>query len=328
MEELYYQLISEYYYQTITERDLIILQEWVARNPAHENEFREAILILDAAKLYYKEPLNQNGSWAKIASHIHKKEEPVKRKISYFNLAVAASLFLVTASNMYFFRHKETIAENPFTEIVNPNGQQSSLILPDSSIVYLNAGSKLKYPKHFNAAKRVVQLEGEAFFDVRHKSRQPFIIRTGKVSTTVLGTSFNIKAFPLENQVAVTVKTGKVGVVFQQQGHSAVTSFLYPDQQLQIDTKKNEIHQNEINAAAICDWRNYKMAFYNASFSEITSTLERTYKLHIELEDKGLESLKLTTSFYKNSVDQMMKTLAELSGSHYIRKNNTITFYK
>ncbi|AMP98966.1 hypothetical protein AY601_2065 [Pedobacter cryoconitis] len=328
MEELYYQLITEYYHQTITERDLTILQEWVASNPAHETEFREVILILDASKLYYKIPVNQENNWAKITAYINQNKQPVKRKFPFAKLAMAASLILIIGFGLNHYKTHKSNPQNQLTEITNPYGQQSSFILPDSSIVYLNAGSKLKYPKHFAAHKRLVILEGEAFFDVKHKTTQPFIIQTGKVSTTVLGTSFNVKAFPKESHIAVTVKTGKVGVVFKEKNHAAVTSFLLPDQQLQIDTKTGKTNKNEINAEAICDWRNYRMVFYNASLKEITSTIARTYKLDIELEDPAMAAIKVTTSFNKTPIDQMLKTLAILTGSHYTKSNNTIIFYK
>ena len=277
MEELYYQLITEYYHQTITERDLTILQELVASNPAHETEFREVILILDASKLYYKDPVNQQNNWAKITAHISQNKQPIKRKFPFAKLAIAATLILIVAVGITHYKSHKSNPQNQLTEITTPYGQQSSFILPDSSIVYLNAGSKLKYPKHFATNKRMVTLEGEAFFDVKHKTTQPFIIQTGKVSTTVLGTSFNVKAFPKESHIAITVKTGKVGVVFKEKNHPAIINFLLPDQQIQIDTKTGKTNKDEINAEAICDWRNYRMFFYNASLKEITSTIERTY---------------------------------------------------
>lgn len=328
MEELYYQLITEYYHQTITERDLTILQEWVASNPAHETAFREVILILDASKRYYQEPVSQENSWAKITAHINQNQQPVRRKFPFAKLGMAASLLIIITLGITHYKNHQANPQNQFTEIINPYGQQSSFILPDSSIVYLNAGSKLKYPKHFKSDKRLVILEGEAFFDVRHQTAQPFIIQTGKVSTTVLGTSFNVKAFPKESQIAVTVKTGKVGVVFKEKNHPAVTSFLLPDQQIRIDTKTGASNKNEINAEAICDWRNYRMVFYNASLKEITTTLERTYKLDITVKDPALAAIKVTTSFNKTPVDQMLKTLAALTGSQYTKSNNTIIFYK
>ncbi|QNK64678.1 FecR domain-containing protein [Pedobacter sp. PAMC26386] len=208
MEELYYQLITEYYHQTITERDLTILQEWVASNAAHENEFREVILILDATKLYYNEPISKEKNWNKITIHIQDNKHPVKRKIHYFKWTIAASFLVIVANNIYFFKHKEK-KQNQLTEIINLNGKRNRLILPDSSVVYLNTGSKLKYPKHFPATKRLVELEGEALFDIRHEAKHPFIIQTGKVSTTVLGTSVNVKALPGKDQIAVTVLPNK-----------------------------------------------------------------------------------------------------------------------
>ncbi|MBB6274099.1 ferric-dicitrate binding protein FerR (iron transport regulator) [Pedobacter cryoconitis] len=327
MEELYYQLITEYYHQTITDRDLTILQEWVASDSLHETEFREVILILDAAKLYYRDPKNQDNNWNRIAAHIRQHKQPVKRKFPFVRLAMAALLLLIIGLGINHYRNYRANPANHFAEITIPYGQQTSFILPDSSIVYLNAGSKLKYPKHFAKNKRIVQLEGEAFFEIRHAAAQPFIIQTGKVSTTASGTSFNVKAFPKENHIAITVKTGKADVVFKENNRPAITDFLLPDQQLRIDTKTGKINKTGINAEAISDWRSYRMVFCNATLKEIASTIERTYKLDIELEDPTLANIKVTTSFNKTPLDQILKTLATLTGSHYTRSNNTILFF-
>ena len=86
------------------------------------------------------------------------------------------------------------------------------ILLPDSTQVWLNAGSTLDYPEHFDETTREVTLTGEAYFDVKHAAEHPFIIHTGQIQTTVLGTAFNINAYTDRSNIQVSVSRGKVKV--------------------------------------------------------------------------------------------------------------------
>jgi transmembrane sensor len=131
---------------------------------------------------------------------------------------VAASLLAglcISATAAYYYRYALLDRLDPIAskQLVAANGQTVNFTLADGTKIWLNAGSKLTYPETFRGEKREIKLEGEAFLDVAHDPAQAFIVHTGQVSTQVLGTSFNIKAYANERFIKVDVLSGKVGVV-------------------------------------------------------------------------------------------------------------------
>ncbi|HVV02934.1 MAG TPA: FecR family protein, partial [Puia sp.] len=144
---------------------------------------------------------------------------PVRQRQYRRNLAAGLVMFACLAiigTIVWLIRPSNHPAPAPLaaglTKSTTERSEYKYLLLPDSTQVWLNASSTLEFPEHFRTNKREVTLSGEAYFDVRHSEKTPFIIHTGKVSTTVLGTSFNIKAYPDRQHIIVSVSTGKVKV--------------------------------------------------------------------------------------------------------------------
>jgi ferric-dicitrate binding protein FerR (iron transport regulator) len=152
------------------------------------------------------------------------------------------------------------------------------LTLPDGSKVLLHAGSQLSYPPAFNGSTREVTLTGEAFFDVAHNEAQPFIIHSGNIKTTVLGTAFNIKAWPAETEVTVTVTRGKVRV----ENERGVLGIITPDQQLSINTQNKQSKQETVNAESELSWKNQEYTMDNVTLDEAITELQVRYGIIIE----------------------------------------------
>ncbi|MEO6290431.1 MAG: FecR domain-containing protein, partial [Ginsengibacter sp.] len=166
------------------------------------------------------------------------------------------------------------------------------IILPDNSSVVLRAGSKLQYPVSFNGNTREVTLWGEAYFDIASNPAKPFIIHTGKVKTTVLGTAFNIKADG--KQVVVTVTRGKVKV----EDESKVLAVLTPDQQVWYDVPEDKTAQQTVNANNIVtDWTREDMVFNGISFEEIAGIISKRYGVAVQFKNEALKKCKLRASF-------------------------------
>eukprot|EP01132_Coremiostelium_polycephalum_P022666 gene22666-26912_t len=134
-------------------------------------------------------------------------------------LSTAASILLLSMVLLLWQRIKQsteqisaTAKAIKYAEAKSGYGQVLKIVLADSSTVWLNSGSRLRYPEKFNGSSRELYLEGEAFFNVVHKKSQPFIVHSGALNTQVLGTSFNIKAYKNSAQLKVSVATGKVGI--------------------------------------------------------------------------------------------------------------------
>ena len=135
---------------------------------------------------------------------------------------------------------------------------------------WLNAASTLEFPESFDKNERVVFLEGEAYFDVKHADKVPFIIYTGQVSTEVLGTAFNIKAYPDLEKVTVSVNRGKVKVNYENKQVAMLTH----GQQVIINRKVNRIKEKEVKEEESASWQQGKLMYDDYSVADILSDLE------------------------------------------------------
>lgn len=333
MDERYYRLIEHYSKKTIGSEDLTELLIWVESNQENQQIFRKTLRAFEAADYSLNKPVNQQKSWSAIQQHIEDsgQQSPVIKKInyrSYFTIA-AAIVVIALLPTLYFnsFHHKK-IEAVAYHEIYNPRGQKRLVTMPDGSNIYLNGDSKIRYALNFNTGKRVVYLSGEAFFDVQHRSKQPFIVNTGKINTTVLGTSFNINAYPSLTNVTITVQTGKVGVLYKNKGQTAPVQFLLPNEQLYIDKNNGQATKKYVNAVDFDSWREYKIFFHDKSLSEIAEVIAREYDLDIEIKSEALKRVKLTAKFDKCSVKQIMEVIAKLSDSKYTIYENKVIIYE
>lgn len=184
------------------------------------------------------------------------------------------------------------------------------LLLEDSTQVWLNAASSLEFPDHFDPKKRVVYLMGEAYFDVKHAEKIPFIIHTGAVSTTVLGTAFNIKAYPGEENITVSVSRGKVKVT-RKDGWEAT---LETGQELKLRELENQAREKHIPAAEVAAWQQGSLIYDDVTFKDIIADLQRVYNVSIRIADPSVQEQRISTSFKKEiGVEQALQVLCHLT---------------
>lgn len=205
-------------------------------------------------------------------------------------LGYAAACVLMFSIGLYFFNAGKVPGKKEDTivmlEKINPKGQRSKLLLPDSSVVYLGSESRLRFPEKFGTGNREVSLAGEAFFEITKDRAHPFIIHTGPVQTKVLGTSFKISAFE-GKRLTVSVATGKVSVARKIAGNSALQSLavLTPGQEVNWNPRTQLTNVNPVDVAGVRDWKDGTMTFVAASLGDIAEDLERWYNVKINFGD-------------------------------------------
>ena len=165
------------------------------------------------------------------------------------------------------------------------------LILPDSSRVVLHAGSQIGYTAG-SGKTRQVSLSGEAYFEVKPDKVRPFIIHTGKVITTVLGTAFNIRAYPGQDQITVTVSRGKVKV----EDDTGVLGILTGDQEI-VYSSRSQKAEKVVKQDHNMEWVREGMEFESVSFKKIASYLDRRYGVTIRFDNPALEGCPITATF-------------------------------
>jgi len=207
--------------------------------------------------------------------------------------------------------------------IQNPSGKVAEISLPDSTHVWLNAASTLRYAKAFNSHREVF-LDGEGYFDVAEDPAHPFVVHAGQLTTTVLGTSFNIRSFATETHTTVTVIRGKV----QVEDQDSLLDRLTPARQLQWNGKTRQSMTVSVDTAHTLAWQHGQLQFDDETLEDIAGTLSRWYNVKIILKDQPLRGYRLIGSF-KNTepLSQVLTAMSQLIDLHwtYNEKDRTVT---
>lgn len=236
--------------------------------------------------------------------------------------SVAASILIIVAAGLFWIDQNNTrnvvVPEySAFHTIQYPKESFTrNLMLGDGTKIVLHAHSQLIIENDFRTGKqRKVTLIGEAFFDVKHIASQPFIIHTGKITTTVLGTAFNITAYP-GNAVNVSVIRGKVKV----ESSAGVLAVLTPNKQLTASSSapdNNPVTKN-INARKILDWTAQGMTFENITFQDLALKIEKRYGVSIIFKNPLLQQCPITGSFTgTESLKEVLDILSQTRGTDY-----------
>lgn len=211
---------------------------------------------------------------------------PAKKSVRFLSPAVlryagicAAVIIGVVLFNTLKTKNRLSVQPIAMREIVNPYGKRSIVTLPDSSVIYLGAGSKIRFPEVFAKNSRDITLEGEAFFDVKHRSYQAFIVHTGALQTRDIGTAFKITAF--KNQpIIVALASGKVSIEKVKNDKILVLANLVPGQQSIWENGK--LTTNNIPAEDIAGWKDGRLVFHETPLTQLTAVLERWYDVKFQ----------------------------------------------
>lgn len=176
----------------------------------------------------------------------------------------------------------EGTVETVYNTMSTPKGRQFHIVLPDGSGVWLNAATTIRYPAVFNGTERMVELTGEAYFEVARNPAMPFKIKAGKATQVeVLGTSFNINAYDNEDAVKTTLLEGAVMVAAQAQ-----RKMLMPGDQAQVDAAGTLRLYNQADIRQVMAWKNGYFDFNNADLRVMMRQLERWYDIRVQYEDQ------------------------------------------
>lgn len=240
-------------------------------------------------------------------------EAPKRRRF----LLPAAAVILLLAGAWWIFERRGRETKLAVTETAvrkfTQRAEQKYLLLPDSTQVWLNAASSLEFPETFpQGGKREVYLVGEAFFDVKHAEDRPFLIYTGHVTTKVVGTAFNIRAYPDQADVIVSVKRGKVQVSKNDQLIATLTK----GQQVTVTAAIQQPEIQTTKESRVAEWTTGQLNYTSRPLGDILHDLERNYNVTIDLTAKDLEQEIVTTSFRRDiGVEEALDILCGLTNT-------------
>lgn len=300
------------------------LQNWLCKDPQRQQELEQAVWLWESS---VKAPENEmwKDSFLEIQASIQS-ERPKKNKAFRMWPAVAAILTAIAMFVLFNKSEQKTLTKEQIVWVTktSSSGKITNIMLPDSTEIWLNAGSRISFPENIKqAALRTVKLNGEAFFKVKRDPKHPFIVRSLNIQTRVLGTSFNIRAWE-KTSPEVTVLTGKVAVSRDSAGLQSKAIHLIPNQKGTCDLKSGLLYlENVADAHASIGWTEGKMAFDQAPIETVFEAIERRYGVTI-IADRDFKSCKLTAKFNNVSIDEVLKTIQMTLDIRYTINKQTI----
>lgn len=320
MDKQFYELLHKYLNGKATEEE----QQFVIKYyNLFESEPDIIALLSNEKKEELKNEINAS-IWKNINNNSAPPEKIVTLKTKVISIAAAAIVIMVCSISLLFL-HTRKDEKKVFSSSVPREKQNRFLTLPDGSTVILRPGSKLDYASSFEAfTKREVYLQGEAFFDIRHNNLKPFVVHTGKLETTVLGTAFDVKALSGDKTITVTVTRGRVKVSSQDR----ILGIIKPNEQIVYNNQESNSIQNKVNSKIAVEWTDQDLLFEDVTVAEAAKVLEERFKVKISFSDQLVRSKHFTTTFDKNqNLENVLQSICEFNDAmyRYDTKKATVT---
>lgn len=293
-----------------SDMDRAFWEEYLLQNPEKEDLITDSKKVLN--QIYEVLPSGEfEEELEKFVSIVEADKsvfiEPKKtRSFSYYAIAASVSAIILVA--LFWVFSSELAPSGNNTEVVSiverstERGQRSNLVLKDGTKIKLNSQSFLTYPKNFEKDLREVHVTGEAFFEVKRDEDRPFLVHMGDVSLKVLGTSFNVRAYPDENKLKVSLATGKVEVI----RNGVVEATLTPNREAVYDRFSGRVTTAQFDPRFTLAWKEDKIKFQKATFTEIVNVLERWYDVSFSY-DEAIEVKDFTGEFENMALEDILK---------------------
>jgi transmembrane sensor len=344
--------------------DVEYWQHWLNEHPENEKVFEQAVQLAQSLKHAKKKKpdFNIDIELGKLLNTIQLK---ATRKTMFFNadhiIWKMAAILVIAFGLGWYLKGSPKLAKNSnaitFSIIKVPLGAKSNIELPDGTKVCLNAGSTLKYSSDYNSLSRDIYLEGEAFFDVKKKPEMPFNVRTSEIDIKVLGTAFNVKAYPDEATIETTIIRGTVNIVragstklekaitlginqkatfVKGMDEISLSKVDSTNQKGKTNSKKNEMApqilplkeklkiDDKADVNSLISWTNGILVFKSEPLESIAKKLERKYDVSVIFENEGLKKSKYTGLLRDLTLEQVLEVIEFTSPIQFKIKERTV----
>lgn len=332
--------LIRYLQGTADAQSLQQLLEVIRKSEDKKNELARLKAIYDSLSVQVdalKYPID--ASWEKMRQKIDSEIPATKPKgptfrniITLWSYAAVFLLAVLLAGQYFYYQNKSQRAEpqDSYTRFVVEKGSgKSSLFLPDGTKVLLNAGTTIQYPTRFDQKERTVMLEGEGYFEVAKNEQKPFVVRLKGYDIKVLGTVFNVKAYPDMDYSTTSLISGKVFLTsYDTEGVVCNEQVLRPSETARIDRQSGVITTYRGDEDFQLAWTKGLYKFKDKPFSEVVSELERLYDVTILIEDEKLARAIFTGSFVlENTIEKVLKPLGQYNKFRYRMEGQVIRIY-
>ena len=304
--------------------DIEKLKEWLAADPVHRNDLKQWLVAwdtvgmanvaeeIDAEKAYHRFMFRTNAE-----SEQKKVPNGQNRDIIFKTIRRIAAIFIISFSLgiMCHYLLSDKQEQVAFIESIVPLGSKSEIKLPDGTTVSLNAGSTLRYPTDYGKNQRCIYLEGEGYFSVTKQNGKPFTVYTPLMNINVLGTEFNVKAYPTEKVTETILIKGKLAIENGKTGKAIDRTISLNQSGQKLSVAAPELQLKPVLtqldpdiAGAVVSWKESDWRFEKEPLQDLAVKLERRYNVNIHVDDQ-LKSQHFTGTIRDESLEQILSIM-------------------
>ena len=328
------ELIANYLTESLDKNALDELKTWIAASAENQQYFirqREiwfSAVSREAASVYDKDKAFEN-----FRNRVESQKEIQSTSRRGFSLSAlwryAAVVAIIIAVGCISYWQGEVNVKDTFADISveAPLGSKTKLYLPDGTLVWLNAGSRMTYSQGFGVDNRKVELEGEGYFEVKRNEKIPFFVKTKYLQLQVLGTKFNFRDYPEDHEVVVSLLEGKVGLNnLLREEKEAVLS---PDERAVLNKANGLLTVESVTASNASQWTDGYLFFDEELLPDIAKELERSYNVKIHIANDSLKTFRFYGNFVRReqNIQEVLEALASTEKMQYKIEERNITIY-
>jgi len=274
-------------------------------NMTVEEQNLEAGLLIERI-----DSINTNKAYVKVQNRMGVKVLEARwiQDLKKYAAILILPLFLALSYSIYLNfapKKQETVSY----ELTCPIGIRTQAVLPDGTKVWLNAKSSIKYQLPFVQNERNIKLSGEAFFEVTKNQESPFIIESQNSFVKVLGTKFNVRSYPEDEEIAVALEEGSVDFKTTNSENKTIQSVLKPNEYLVYTKADKSLSVTSENIGKFISWRQNRLVLDETPIREVAVLLSRWYGVQVEVVDQEILNYKFTTTFENESLSQVLELL-------------------
>ena len=328
------ELIANYLTEGLDKNALDELKTWIAASAENQQYFirqREiwfSAVSREAASVYDKDKAFEN-----FRNRVESQKEIQSTSRRGFSLSAlwryAAVVAIIIAVGCISYWQGEVNVKDTFADISveAPLGSKTKLYLPDGTLVWLNAGSRMTYSQGFGVDNRKVELEGEGYFEVKRNEKIPFFVKTKDLQLQVLGTKFNFRDYPEDHEVVVSLLEGKVGLNnLLREEKEAVLS---PDERAVLNKANGLLTVESVTASNASQWTDGYLFFDEELLPDIAKELERSYNVKIHIANDSLKTFRFYGNFVRReqNIQEVLEALASTEKMQYKIEERNIPIY-
>lgn len=300
------------------------LLDWI-RQDKHLAEFQEVKKEWKKQVIQEPIPSEHQESWNNIQNNLMDRMQSnlkrTERRLHFFRYAAIFIALISIPSILYFSTQSDSNSSLTYTTVSADFGQISKVLLPDSTIIWINSGSTIRYNNLFSTSNRDIDLTGEAFFKVQENKSLPLVVSSEDLRVKVLGTEFSVISYPEENTIQVILEKGKVELTSST--HSRFAHEMKPGELASFNKLRKDLTISNVNTGLYTSWKDGMINIYNLPLSELIVKLERRYNQKF-IVDSTIKDLPYTFTIKNENLNSILSLMEKITPVDVVQHDNVI----